>query len=163
GADIDHTEAHSLRLDPHGSWTIRRRAGTGGTAPGVCGMRSQPSAHQGETPLDVSRVWVEFTDPAEPAPRARADLAWHTSEWRCLFGTGGCPGIYADRPADGCCTLGAHFTDEDDVSRVAAVAARLSPADWQFHAEGTRPVDGRPGWQDVEDGGASVTTRQVAG
>ncbi len=126
-------------------------------------MRSQPSAHQGETPLDVSRVWVEFTDPAEPAQRVRADLTWLTSSWRCLFGTGGCPGIYADRPADGCCTLGAHFTDEDDVSRVAAVAARLSPADWQFHAEGTRPVDGRPGWQDVEDGGASVTTRQVAG
>jgi hypothetical protein len=28
----------------------------------------------------------------------------------CIYGNG-CQGIYADRPHDGCCTLGAHFAD----------------------------------------------------
>ena len=43
----------------------------------------------------------------------------------CIFGNG-CQGIYADRPDDGCCTLGAHFTEDDDYERVAAVAASWS-------------------------------------
>ena len=29
----------------------------------------------------------------------------------------GLPGIYADRPDDGCCTLGAHFTEKADEKR----------------------------------------------
>lgn len=85
-----------------------------------------------ETPLDPERAWVEFTDPAEPAQLLRCDLTWLTSNWTCLFGSG-CPGIYADRPDDGCCTLGAHFTDADDVHRVSQAAAALSPDTWQYH------------------------------
>ena len=77
-----------------------------------------------ETPLETPRAWAEFTDPAEPAQRLRVDLTWLTSRWRCIFGAG-CPGIDADEPDAGCCTLGAHFTDEDDVARVAAVVERL--------------------------------------
>ena len=108
-----------------------------------------------ETPLDTSRTWVEFTDPAEPAQRLRCDLTWLTSSWHCIFGQG-CPGIYADRPDDGCCTLGAHFTDADDVARVAAVAADLGPDEWQFH--------GLPeGWRDLDEDGSTVTTRVVDG
>jgi hypothetical protein len=61
-----------------------------------------------ETPLEISRVWVEFDDPAEPNQRFRADLTWLTSSWICIFGAG-CRGIYADRPDDGCCTLGGPF------------------------------------------------------
>ncbi len=95
-----------------------------------------------ETPLDAPRTWAEFTDPADEDQRFRVDLSWLTSSWTCLFGVG-CPGIYADRPADGCCTLGAHFTDDDDVERVRAVAAELSPDEWQFH-----PGYGRRGDKD---------------
>ena len=78
-------------------------------------MRNGPPVT--ETALDTARTWVEFADPAEPNQRLRCDLTWLTSRWRCLFGTG-CPGIYAERPDDGCCTLGAHFTGADDVERV---------------------------------------------
>lgn len=85
-----------------------------------------------ETPLHIARVWVEFDDPATPGQRFRCDLTWLTSNWRCTFG-GGCAGIYADRPHDGCCTLGAHFTDDDDVERVAAAVDALTPRDWQRH------------------------------
>lgn len=73
-----------------------------------------------ETPLDIPRTWVEFPDPAAAGQRFRCDLTWLTSRWTCIFGSG-CEGIYAERPDDGCCTLGAHFSDDDDLARVAAV------------------------------------------
>ncbi|WP_256838511.1 hypothetical protein [Ornithinimicrobium faecis] len=123
---------------------------------------STPGTSTGETALDAPRIWAEFTDPAEPEQRVRADLTWLTSSWHCIFGSG-CAGIYADRPDDGCCTLGAHFTDDDDLARVTAVAEQLGPDEWQFHDEGSAVVDGRPGWQDVDEDGETVTTRRVEG
>ena len=74
-----------------------------------------------EVPLGGARHWVEFPDPGESGPDAqvhyRADLTWLTSNWTCIYGNG-CQGIYADRPDDGCCTLGAHFSDHADQVRV---------------------------------------------
>lgn len=104
-----------------------------------------------ETPLDIARTWVEFVDPAtledEQQQVFRCDVTWLTSSWTCIYGAG-CPGIYADRPGDGCCTLGAHFTEKADVKRVRAAMAELTPATWQLHAEGT----GHEGWTEQEDG-----------
>jgi len=85
-----------------------------------------------EVDTDIARLWAEFTDPAEPAQRLRVDLTWLTSAYQCIFGQG-CPGVYAERPDDGCCTLGAHFSDADDIARVRAVAATLGPDEWQMH------------------------------
>ncbi len=84
---------------------------------------------------DFPRAWVEFTDPAEPGQIVRADLTWLTSRWSCIFGRG-CAGLYADRPDDGCCTHGAHFSERADEDRVLAAAAELTAADWQFHGQG---------------------------
>lgn len=98
------------------------------------------ASHPPETSLDATRVWVEFADPATPAGEAaeqvfRADLTWLTSSWTCIFGRG-CAGIYADRPDDGCCTLGAHYSDADDEKRVRGWVKKLSPDTWQRHAKG---------------------------
>jgi len=135
-----------------------------------------------EVPLGGARHWVEFPDPS-PDPdgaevRYRADLTWLTSNWTCIYGRG-CPGIYADRPDDGCCTLGAHFSDDDDRDRTARLARRLTTAQWQFRSSGradgvieldadgdakTRVVDGaciflnRPGFV----GGAGCALHQLA-
>jgi hypothetical protein len=109
-----------------------------------------------ETPLDIARTWVEFTDPADSGQRFRCDLTWLTSSWTCIYGSG-CAGIYKDRPSDGCCTLGAHFTDEDDVARVKAAAAELGPDEWQFHAEGTAN-----GWTEKEDGDLKTRVHEGA-
>jgi hypothetical protein len=103
-----------------------------------------------EAPLDLPRVWVEFTDPADAGQRFRCDLTWLTSRWTCIFGSG-CQGIYADRPDDGCCTLGAHFTDKDDRRRVAAVVAELGPDEWQYHDVGTA-TGTKDDWTEKEDG-----------
>lgn len=119
-----------------------------------------------QTPLDPPRAWVEFTDPGEPAQLLRCDLTWLTSSWTCIFGRG-CPGIYADRPDDGCCTLGAHFTDADDLARVSAVVEVLDANTWQHHRYAAD-------WQDTDtdtdsdgagegEGEPVVTTRVVDG
>jgi len=111
-----------------------------------------------ETSLDATRVWVEFADPQTPAGQDadqvfRVDLTWMTSSWTCIFGRG-CAGIYADRPEDGCCTLGAHFSDEDDEKRVKAWVKKLSPHTWQRQERGRR---GSSGWTEVDGEGARKT------
>lgn len=113
-----------------------------------------------EVPLGGARHWVEFPDPDgpddDPVVVFRADLTWLTSNWTCIFGAG-CPGIYADRPDDGCCTLGAHFADDADRRRTQRMARQLTSAQWQLRstgrAEGVVSVDA--------DGDAK--TRVVAG
>ncbi len=81
-----------------------------------------------EVDLVFPRAWVEFRDPADPQQVFRCDLTWLTSSWTCIFGRG-CRGIVAGRPDDGCCTLGAHFSDAEDEARVAAYVDRLTAED----------------------------------
>ncbi len=90
-------------------------------------------------------------DPADDEQVFRCDLTWLTSRWNCIFGSG-CQGIQAGRADDGCCTLGAHFSDEDDEKRVAEHVARLTPDIWQHHAEGTRN-----GWTSEDEDGERQT------
>ena len=98
-----------------------------------------------EVLLPFPRAFVEFVDPADADQVFRCDLTWLTSRWSCIFGQG-CPGIYADRPDDGCCTLGAHFADADDELRVGRAAERLRPDQWQY-ADHARAA----GWAELED------------
>lgn len=81
------------------------------------------------------RTWVEFVDPADEQQVLRCDLTWLTSSYRCIFGAG-CRGIDASRPDDGCCVLGAHFSEPADEQRVAGHVARLTPETWQNHELG---------------------------
>lgn len=117
-----------------------------------------PDAPPPEVPLDFSREWVEFVDPADPGHLVRADLTWLTSAWTCIFGRG-CAGVVAGRPDDGCCSHGAFFTDDDDRSRVAAAVADLSDDDWQLAAVG------RGEWTEEDSDGddPSLRTRLVDG
>ena len=105
-----------------------------------------------EVPLDFPRAWVEFDDPDDLSQRYRADLTWLASRWRCIFGAG-CPGIYADRPADGCCTLGAHLSGKADEKRTRTFVKLMTPADWQFHAVGSR----KNAWIETDEEGARKT------
>ena len=104
-----------------------------------------------EVDLVFPRVWVEFADPADDSQVFRCDLTFLTSNWMCIFGQG-CPGIYADRPQDGCCTLGAHFSDEDDEKRVRKFVRKLDRKTWQFHDEGRGD-----GWVETDDDGERKT------
>jgi hypothetical protein len=104
-----------------------------------------------ETPLDGARAWLEFPDPAESGQVLRCDLTWLTSSWTCIFGRG-CRGIHADRPTDGCCTLGAHFSDAGDEKRVAKAVKRLTAKQWQL-----KPAARKGGWTETDDEGARKT------
>ena len=106
-----------------------------------------------EVDLVFPRAHVEFADPADEAQVFRCDLTWLTSSYMCIFGQG-CQGIYADAPDVGCCTLGAHFADRDDESRVAVSVAQLTPVDWQFHP-GRRVK--KSDWVDTDDDGERKT------
>jgi hypothetical protein len=99
-----------------------------------------------EVDLDFPRQWVEFVDPADPAQVFRCDLTWLLSSWTCIFGSG-CKGILADRPNDGCCTHGAHFSDKDDEKRVKKFAKELTAEEWQFRSKGLKS-----GTTEFEDG-----------
>ncbi|MEJ7705509.1 MAG: hypothetical protein WKF47_18635 [Geodermatophilaceae bacterium] len=90
-----------------------------------------------EVSLDFAREWIDFPDPDDPEHMIRADLTWLCSRWTCIFGSG-CHGILVDRPDDGCCSHGAFFTDTADQKRVRDAKRELTPAYWQFHAEGQR-------------------------
>jgi hypothetical protein len=112
-----------------------------------------------EVPLGGARHWVEFPDPGEADQDARvhyrADLTWLTSNWTCIYGRG-CQGIYTDRPDDGCCTLGAHFSDAEDRDRTQRLARRLTSTQWQLRATGRADgvievdADGEPKTRVVE-------------
>ncbi|RCG23509.1 hypothetical protein DTL70_12570 [Streptomyces diacarni] len=112
------------------------------------------AARDEEVALDFTRAWVEFPDPADDEQVFRCDLTWLTSRWNCLFGNG-CQGITEGRAEDGCCTLGAHFSDEEDEERVASHVARLTPEMWQHHDVGT----GALGWAEVNEEGERQTRR----
>ena len=127
----------------------------GRTVGGAGGPRA---AEPDESGLDFARVWVEFVDPADEEQVFRCDLTWLTSRWTCVFGSG-CQGIVAGRADDGCCSLGAHFSDDDDEKRVAKHVSRLTADDWQFHALGT----GADGFWAEENEDGERQTRVVDG
>ncbi|HAP76242.1 MAG TPA: hypothetical protein DCR14_09190 [Acidimicrobiaceae bacterium] len=65
----------------------------------------------------------------------RFEPSFMRSNWTCIWGRG-CKGIL-DHPAEelqqGCCSVGAELADLEEAMTVAAYAATLDPAIWQFH------------------------------
>lgn len=104
-----------------------------------------------EVDLGFPRSFVEFANPDDPTEVFRCDLTWLTSRWTCIFGAG-CPGIYESSPDAGCCTLGAHFSDDDDLDRVAQYVERLDPTEWELHDVGRRD-----GWTELDEDGERKT------
>ena len=111
-----------------------------------------------EVDLVFPRAYVEFVNPDDDSEVLRCDLTWLTSSYRCIFGQG-CPGIYADAPDVGCCTLGAHFADKADEKRVAAYVGMLDENLWQQKPRG-RAVK-KKDWIEVDDDGERKTRTTV--
>jgi hypothetical protein len=104
-----------------------------------------------EVPLDFARAWIEFPDPLDPEQVYRCDLTWLTSRWTCIYGAG-CHGIDRTKPDDGCCVLGAHFSDKADERRTKSYADLLTAADWQYEKVGRKK-----GVTDKDEDGARKT------
>ncbi len=81
--------------------------------------------------------WVSFEDPDEQRTWT-FDVTFLASNWRCIFGNG-CKGVLTEdfsEAVQGCCSYGAHFTGPDDIAHTQQMSERLTPSQWQFHAEG---------------------------
>ncbi|MEO5898793.1 MAG: hypothetical protein ABIR68_01515 [Ilumatobacteraceae bacterium] len=118
--------------------------------------RVSPAARLRDTTLDLHE-WVSFEADVEQRTWV-FDATFLRSNWSCIFGQG-CKGVLDDDATDlvqGCCSYGAHFVDDDDVAAVVASAARLTPAQWQFHRRAKRG-----GFLASDDG--ATTTRLVDG
>jgi hypothetical protein len=82
--------------------------------------------------------WISFDDVEEDRTWV-FDVTFLLSRWSCIFGAG-CQGVLTGPAADlvqGCCSYGAHFTDDADVARVKAAAKTLSAEEWQ-HAKASK-------------------------
>jgi hypothetical protein len=83
--------------------------------------------------------YVSFEDPEEERTWV-FDLTFLLSNWTCIYGAG-CPGILTEAAPElehGCCTYGAHFTDDDDRARVEAKVALLGDDEWQLRRQASR-------------------------
>jgi hypothetical protein len=109
-------------------------------------------------PLDTHE-WVSFEDPDEYRTWV-FDVTFLTSPWTCIYGAG-CQGVLtgpAPELVQGCCSYGAHFTDDDDVAHIEAVAATLTPDEWQFHGRVRRKRSGKPAIAKTNHEGETVST-----
>jgi hypothetical protein len=94
----------------------------------------------------------------------RFDTTFLQSNWTCIWGRG-CLGIL-DEPAEhlgqGCCSVGAELTDQDEAMTLSALAATLDPARFEHHVEaqaGGIFVDGERRATRVVDGACIFLNR----
>ena len=109
------------------------------------------------SPTDAAHEWVSFVD--DDGDTWMFDLTFLTSSWSCIFGRG-CPGVLTGPSPEleqGCCSYGAHLTDDDDRRRVDAHAARLTDAQWQHRGVARQ----RGGWS--KRSGSATVSRLVDG
>ncbi len=89
----------------------------------------------------TAREWVSIEDPEEDRVWM-FDVTFLTSRWTCIFGNG-CQGVLTEPAPElvqGCCSYGAHFTDEEDITRVTAAAKTLTAEQWQFKEQGKKGI-----------------------
>jgi hypothetical protein len=100
--------------------------------------RRREAELEAATPLDAHQ-WISFADPDEDRTWV-FDVTFLLSGWTCIYGHG-CQGVLTGPTPEaeqGCCSYGAHFTSEEDVSRVRAVARSLSDSNWQYKSTAAR-------------------------
>jgi hypothetical protein len=108
------------------------------------------------TPIDLHE-WISFEDNKEQRTWV-FDATFLRSNWSCIYGTG-CKGVLehdATDLAQGCCTHGAHFSDDEDVQTVLNSLKRLEKRHWQNYKKGHNK-----GVLETEDG--ATKTRVVNG
>jgi hypothetical protein len=115
----------------------RHKTKASGTNGGSKAGRNGRAPYRGAPP--TAHEWISFDDPDELRTWV-FDVTFLLSGWQCIFGHG-CQGVLTGPTPEleqGCCSYGAHFTDDDDVARVKAAAKTLEPDQWQFAAAGRR-------------------------
>lgn len=79
--------------------------------------------------------WISFEE--SDATTWLFDATFLLSNWTCIYGEG-CKGVLTEDATDmaeGCCSYGAHFADDEDRTTVRKAAKRLTADKWQFKSE----------------------------
>ena len=100
---------------------------------------------------DDVHEWISFDDPDEQRTWI-FDATYLRSNHRCIYGEG-CQGVLdapAQEMAQGCCSYGAHFVDDDDVQTVVRAFVKVEPRHMQFHAKAVKGGFLRPGDADPD-------------
>ena len=103
-----------------------------------CGLLPKRPTPDRDAPDDLHE-WISFDDPDEDRTWV-FDVTFLTSRWTCIFGCG-CPGVLtgpAPELVQGCCSYGAHFTNDEDRERTDQLAAELTEDEWQFRKVAVR-------------------------
>ncbi len=101
--------------------------------------------------------WVSFEHEDETW---MFDVTFLTSNWACIWDDG-CQGVRARPTAEageGCCSFGAHFSDDADRERVRTASRELASAQWQHHGHRNESIvqDEDGAWSTVIVDGACV-------
>ena len=112
---------------------------------------------------DSVHEWISFEDPGEQRTWV-FDATYLRSGHHCIYGEG-CQGVLdapAEEMAQGCCSYGAHFVDDDDVQTVVRAFVKLEPRHMQFYGKAVKGGFLRPGDADPEsDDEPPTVTRLV--
>ncbi len=112
-----------------------------------------------DVPAEVHE-WISFDDPSEQRTWV-FDATYLRSNHRCIYGEG-CQGVLdapAEEMAQGCCSYGAHFVDDDDVQTVVKAFVKVRPEHMQFHAKAVKGGFLRP--EPGDEGNPVTITRLV--
>ena len=91
------------------------------------------------TPPDDVHEWISFDDPEEERTWV-FDVTFLASNWTCIFGRG-CPGVLTEAAPElehGCCSYGAHFTEQKDRKKTERLAKQLTDEEWQYRSHAKR-------------------------
>src|SRR6476646_1944252 len=87
-----------------------------------------------------SREWVTIPVPGKERKQWQIDVTFLMSSGRCIFGLG-CQGVLTE-PApeliEGCCSYGAHESEEKIKEKVEKLAKKLGDDEWQFKSVGMK-------------------------
>jgi hypothetical protein len=97
--------------------------------------------------------WVSF-DERHGKRTWQFDVTFFASNYSCIFGRG-CKGVLTEDAREmnqGCCSYGAHLSDEADLKNLTVHAKRLTAQQWQY-----KPNKGTP-FTELNEEGTHVTT-----
>jgi hypothetical protein len=82
---------------------------------------------------DDPHEWLSIEDPDELRTWV-FDLTFLMSNWSCIYFEG-CPGVLTEAAPElmhGCCSYGAHFSEDEDRERIEAKVRLLGKDEWQL-------------------------------
>ncbi|MET1001012.1 MAG: hypothetical protein ABWZ15_04315 [Acidimicrobiia bacterium] len=88
----------------------------------------------------ASREWITIPVPGKDKAQWQIDVTFLASSYRCIFGQG-CQGVLTEPAPElvqGCCSYGAHASDNKDRNQVAKLAKKLGKDEWQFRTVGMK-------------------------